>query len=302
MSSYLDQRDLLNGTIPVSPLTAEASARRYSRPVGSRGQGWLLVESPTPPPVETTEWLMECGVRVPELGKIKAGQYLVEDLGAEQLCSQPSLTAYQSLWRAWESFAHIPIPPRLENSSLTLDASLFANELEIFKSSWILGLRAGSLTQAEAHELETACISLAKEAAKGPLCVQHRDFHSRNILRINDGLAFLDHQDMRTGPLFYDLGSLLTDAYVDLSKEVISFLEERFEILGRRYRLSPEEASHRLHASSLQRVLKVLGTFGKLISEGREEYTEPEARARKHAIRLLGNSPFKVFSTWVLPQ
>ncbi len=293
---------LLNGEIPVAPLAAEASLRRYLRPLDPEPGGWLLVESPDPPPVETSEWLEERGVRVPRLGKVAEGRYLVEDLGDRLLAHAPTLDAYQTLWRAWESFAHTPLPSRLGNSALALDEGLFAEELALFKTCWVMDFRGIPLAPAEEAELDQACGNLAREAARGPGCVQHRDFHSRNVLLVEDGVALIDHQDLRRGPLFYDLSSLMTDAYTPLPEGVAGFLGERFEILGRRYRLGPEEASERLHASSLQRALKALGTFGRLLAGGRDEYAEPEARVRQHALSLLTHSPFHAFSSWVTPD
>ncbi len=302
MPDLADAEALLNGEIPVAPLAVEASLRRYLRPLESEPGGWLLVESPDPPPVETSEWLEERGVRVPRLGKVAEGRYLVEDLGDRLLAHAPTLGAYQALWRAWEAFAHTPLPSRLGNSALALDEALFVEELAIFKTSWVMDFRGNAWAPTEEAEFDQACGDLAREAARGPGCVQHRDFHSRNVLLVEDGVALIDHQDLRQGPLFYDLASLMTDAYTPLPEGVTEFLGERFKILGRRYRLGPEEASQRLHASSLQRALKALGTFGRLLVGGRDEYAEPEARVRQLALSLLQDSPFQAISSWVNPD
>ena len=48
--------------------------------------------------------------------------------------------------------------------------------------------------------------------------------------------------------------------------------------------------------------LKALGTFGRLLAGGRDEYAEPEARVRQLALSLLQGSPFQAISSWVNPD
>ena len=48
--------------------------------------------------------------------------------------------------------------------------------------------------------------------------LMHRDLQSRNIMLRNGAPFFIDYQSARTGPLEYDLASLVIDPYVDLSQ------------------------------------------------------------------------------------
>ncbi|MHC4823754.1 MAG: phosphotransferase [Planctomycetota bacterium] len=249
---------------------------------------WLLVLSPDVAPLPTTRFLEQRGVRVPQLGPTMSGAYLVEDLGDKHLVHEPSLLNYNQLLDQWQPFAFEPLPSEHPNTAFALDQDLFERELNMFQDRYLQAFRGRDVDELAARKVPEACTILAAQAARGPTCLQHRDFHSRNILVLEDGgLAWIDHQDLRRGPLFYDLASLYTDAYVDLSDQVYHRLRGEVEPLGLCFGLTPEAASERFQITALQRVLKALGTFGKLLVDGRSDYAEAESRARGMALALL---------------
>ncbi len=273
-------QDFVRGEIPVRELTAEASPRRYFRAT-QYGSPWLFVKSPQRAPVAITKWMASLGVRVPEIGAVAEGVYLVQDLGDVHLSHAPTLEHYIELMRTWGTFAFATLPSDLPNAKVALDAVLFERELAQFKEAYLEKFLSSELSMPEYFA------ALAQGAAKGPQALQHRDFHCRNVLFPDVGLTIIDHQDLRMGPLFYDLASLLTDAYLDLSDGVLSFLTQQIPQLGARFNLSAKEAQEHFQRVATQRVLKALGTFGWLLNQGRQEYAEAEVRARAHACRLL---------------
>jgi len=292
---------LFGRQVELQELTPEASARRYFRPqedVQVPGldesqitvKRWLLVTSPDAAPLATTQFLQHRGVRVPKLGPTCDGAYLIEDLGDRHLSDDPSLVHYNAILDAWQPFAFEPLPNKHPNRDFALDGELFHKELAMFISSYLEGFRG---RKDLAEQVHIDCAELAKIAAEGPSCLQHRDFHSRNFL-VPEGEEpiWIDHQDLRRGPLFYDLASLYTDAYVDLPDQVFSRLRTEVGLLGACFQLDGEEALERFHFSALQRVLKALGTFGKLLEQGREDYAEAEERARGFALGLLDITGF----------
>lgn len=292
---------LFGRDVELQELTPEAGARRYFRPVENlqvpgldeeqaKVKNWLLVTSPDPAPFATTLFLQQRGVRTPQLGPFCEGAYLVEDLGDRHLSDDPSLKNYNAILDAWQPFALDPLPPKHPNRRLALDQSLFERELTMFQEAYL-----GKYRELESipDEVQRDCMELAQLASKGPECLQHRDFHCRNFLLPQaEAPVWIDHQDLRRGPLFYDLASLYTDAYVDLSDQVFSRLRTEVGLLGACFQLDAEEAQERFHFSALQRVLKALGTFGKLLQEGREDYAEAEERARGMALALLDITSF----------
>ncbi|PCJ52778.1 MAG: hypothetical protein COA70_11375 [Planctomycetota bacterium] len=292
---------LFGREVELQELTPEAGARRYFRPVEdlavpgldekqSEVKKWLLVTSPDAAPFATTQFLQQRGVRTPQLGPICDGAYLVEDLGDRHLSDEPILIHYNAILDAWQPFAFEPLPAKHPNRDLALDEKLFQKELSIFISAYLEGFRGQEKVSEQVH---SDCDALAKIAAEGPSCLQHRDFHSRNFL-LPEGKEpiWIDHQDLRRGPLFYDIASLYTDAYVDLPDQVFSRLRTEVGLLGACFQLDGEEALERFHFTALQRVLKALGTFGRLLQEGREDYAEAEERARGFALSLLDITGF----------
>lgn len=298
--TYPPQAERLFGSaVELVELTPEASPRRYFRPQEAvtppgldaeqaKVAQWLLVLSEDAPPLATAHLLADRGVRVPLLGPSWEGAYLVEDLGDRHLWHDPSLEHYNQLLEGWQPFAFEPLDAEHPNAALALDEALFVRELTMFQERYLQAFRGGAAEGGVAQEIAATCLELAKAAAAGPSCLQHRDFHSRNILLPESGpLAWIDHQDLRRGPLFYDLASLYTDAYLDLPDQVYARLRAEVGPLGACFGLYLEEAQDRFHLSALQRVLKALGTFGNLLVNGREDYAEAEERARGFAIALL---------------
>ncbi|HJM39319.1 MAG TPA: phosphotransferase [Planctomycetota bacterium] len=267
------------------PLTPEASDRRYFRAADKAETDipWLRVETQTPPPCATAEWLTSAGVRTPRFGSAREGRYLVEDLGDIHLCHEPTPSHYEKVLRLRAKFAPHSLPTEHPNASLALDEDLFLREL--------------ALSSKHGRAPEPLCAALAHEAAKGPRQIQHRDFHSRNILLLKKDdsvgeatpteLALIDHQDLRTGPLFYDLASLWTDAYVDYSDAVRALLLEECFHVGEKAHLDPTQSAHFFLVTALQRIVKALGTFGRLLEAGRGDYRGPETRAFQRVQALL---------------
>ena len=283
-----DTHELLRGDLALQELTPEASSRRYYRPEDPALRGWLLVRSDAPPPRATTEWLLEIGVPVPAIGEEVPGAYLVEDFGDRHLAHDPLVEHYRLLLAVADRFATRTLPGGHPNRRLALDAELFGRELALFQDAY---LRAWLHLPDDAGR-RMLCRALAAEAAAGPQRLQHRDLHSRNVLLpAQGGIVILDHQDVRKGPCFYDLASLATDAYVDLPGEVQELLARERVRLGASAGLTPREAGRRYRCTALQRVLKALGTFGRLLLEGREDYRPAERRARRHAAALLDALP-----------
>ena len=287
MTTSTTERAWLRGQYDSVELTPEASARRYARGLHPDTAGWLRVHSDSPPPREITEFLLELGVRVPRLGLSMDTVYLVEDLGDLHLEHQPIPAHYAALLGVHRRYFLAELPSGHPNRALALDVLLFRRELRMFATSSLATRLAPQLDEASSQEILTALDALAAMAAEGPQALQHRDLHARNVLIHEGQLVLIDHQDMRRGPLFYDLASLMTDAYVDLDADVRAVLEAERIQLGEIAGLDARACANQYQRTALQRVLKALGTFGKLIGEGRDSYRQAEQRALRHARALL---------------
>jgi aminoglycoside/choline kinase family phosphotransferase/dTDP-glucose pyrophosphorylase len=91
----------------------------------------------------------------------------------------------------------------------------------------------------------------------------HRDFQSRNIM-IQDGRHYLiDFQGARTGPIQYDLASLLIDPYAGLNQD----LQQRLllyatEQVAERLKSDPDQFIKGYRYCAVTRNLQMLGAFG----------------------------------------
>ena len=79
---------------------------------------------------------------------------------------------------------------------------------------WFLGRHLG-LAAGVKPMLQATFEFLISEALAQPAVFVHRDYHSRNLMRVPQGNpGVIDFQDALRGPIGYDLVSLLKDCYI----------------------------------------------------------------------------------------
>ena len=113
--------------------------------------------------------------------------------------------------------------------------------------------------------------------------LMHRDFQSRNIMIKNSNLYVIDFQGARTGPLQYDLASLLIDPYVDLPPDIQSrLLAYCLKKLTGQMTVTAAEFRRCYRYCCLTRNLQMLGAFGFLTCVKQkphfEKYIPPAVR------------------------
>lgn len=92
----------------------------------------------------------------------------------------------------------------------------------------------------------------------------HRDYHSRNLMVLDNELGILDFQDALLGPPEYDLASLLRDSYVDLEERFVYecldyYIEKAKELHGVNF--DGADFIAKFDFASIQRNLKAAGRF-----------------------------------------
>ena len=104
----------------------------------------------------------------------------------------------------------------------------------------------------------------------------HRDFQSRNIMVKGEKIYFIDFQGGRIGPLQYDLASLLTDPYVNLSPDVQeTLLDYGIAALAKIMPVDRQKFLSSYNACALARMLQSLGAFGHLTKVKHKPFFEP---------------------------
>jgi hypothetical protein len=162
------------------------------------------------------------------------------------------------------------------------------------------------LAEAERTLLGVTFEFIITEALAQPNVLVHRDYHSRNLMRLeqrNPGV--IDFQDALIGPCGYDLVSLLKDCYIEWPRA-------RVEAWVRAYRAQLIAAGGDGGSSEavflrwfdligLQRHIKVLGIFARLwYRDGKSGYLGDLARTLCYVREAArGFEELREFSLWV---
>jgi aminoglycoside/choline kinase family phosphotransferase len=162
-----------------------------------------------------------------------------------------------------------------------------------------------SLGAAERGMLDRLFEFLVQEALSQPTVFVHRDYHSRNLLLTTDNNpGVLDFQDAVTGPVTYDLVSLLKDCYIAWPplRARAWALQHRERLLGAGLAAGEDEAQfiRWFDLVGLQRHIKVLGIFSRLYHrDGKSQYLSDLPRVLDYTRAAAGafaqTAPFADF-------
>jgi aminoglycoside/choline kinase family phosphotransferase len=263
----------------IAPASTDASFRRYFRITPRapwRGHATLIaMDAPPPmedcrPYVHVARLLAAAGVHAPEVlaADPERGFLLLSDLGTRTYLagldadSAPRLysDAIDALIR-WQTATHAGALP-------SYDEALLARELALFPD-WYVGRHLDrKLSPDQAQTLAQAFRQVLDNNLAQPQVFVHRDYHSRNLMVSDPNPGVLDFQDAVTGPITYDLVSLLRDAYIAWDEEQQIDWAVRYWERARKAGLpvgSDFGAFWRdFEWMGVQRQLKVLGIFARL--------------------------------------
>lgn len=158
------------------------------------------------------------------------------------------------------------------------DQQRLQSEMDLF-AEWFVGRLLGTVVENEQRSMLDELFKLLIDSAlQQPQVVVHRDYHSRNLMLLDDGsLGVIDFQDAVVGPVTYDLVSLLKDCYLRLPTEQVvdralgfkQQLEQRFD-MGQ---IDDQQFLRWFDLIGLQRHIKVLGIFARLsLRDGKHGY------------------------------
>ncbi len=163
-----------------------------------------------------------------------------------------------------------------------------------------------ALDASERALLETSFGQLARAALEQPVVFVHRDYHSRNLMRLvarNPGIV--DFQDALAGPIGYDLVSLLKDCYIDWPRaRVEAWVQSHRAALQAEGAVSGADAQQFLRwfdLIGLQRHIKVLGIFARLwFRDGKPGYLEDLPRTLQYACETAAlYAELREFADWL---
>ncbi|KTC87091.1 aminoglycoside phosphotransferase family protein [Legionella brunensis] len=271
------EKTLAPAPFSISPLAGDASFRRYFR-LHLNGTTRVIMDAPPDkeamePFLTVNEILSSLEVHCPKVHALdKAlGFAILEDFGDELLLKHLSpKTANKLYGAAMNIIMRMQYCPPASTAKLPpFDKQFMLQELNTFKE-WFLHTYLKIQLNAEEETLLTDTFAwLTDKISQQPQVLIHRDYHSRNIMLLNETdeiqLGIIDFQDAMIGPFTYDLVSLLKDCYIQWPREqVMEWLStfHKQSSLAKEWLL--DNFIYAFDLCGLQRHLKVLGVFSRL--------------------------------------
>jgi len=214
------------------------------------------------------------------------GWMLLQDLGEHTLAElgdRPwrELAAYfESAAALAARIAALPLDV-VRDLNPPLDGALMLRELAQTRQLFLEP--QGLLPPVEGTPLDIALADLCGELAADPPVPCHRDYMARNLVPEDaDGVAVLDHQDLRLGPPAYDLASLLNDTLFPPRGLERRLVDAAF----------PTAAGQlRYHRAAAQRTLKAVGTYAAFARRGSSRHLPLIAPTLRRFLRHFASVP-----------
>lgn len=279
---------------PLSMVSGDASFRRYFR-ASWQGHSYIAVDAP-PQHENSSAFIRVCrmlrtsGVQAPEIfaSDLKRGFLLLEDFGDSQLLptlsrfksdgeSQRAGAIYQSALQILLLIQRSPEKERLD----PYDRDQLRSEMQLFTDWFCKAFLQLELSDSEHAVIEQAMHFLEEAALSQPTVMVHRDFHSRNLMLLDDSavpaLGVIDFQDAVHGPYSYDVVSLLRDCYLRWEPETVNRWALTYWQAARAEGLladvSEAQFLRDFDLMGLQRHLKVMGIFCRLsLRDNKSQY------------------------------
>lgn len=264
-------------------LIGDTSGRRYFR-LRHSGQSMIVMDAPPPqencyPFVAISKALQELGLLTPSIfqADLQQGFLLLTDFGdATYLNTLNEHNADQLYHQALDKLA---VMQACKHTVPPFTMEWMQNEW-VWHKEWFLQKLLGLSLESVEKQLDHCYDRLVASAVEQPQVFMHRDFHSANLMVLNQNVGILDFQDAFRGPLTYDVVSLLRDCYIawpssQVQTWALSYLK--------RLNLYADEATFLrwFDYMGIQRHLKALMTFA------RKKVRDQQPRYLQHVPRTL---------------
>ncbi len=310
LSGLLPSLGVASGAVDaLETVCGDASARRYFR-LREGQRSWIAVDSPPEqvpcePFIAIAESWRRAGLRVPQIHAANAAQgyMLLQDFGSSLMLDRLTEQSVEPLYRqAVAELRRLQGAGDIAGYALPhYDGAFFQRELALFPQWFLQGLLQLELSAAEWQLLrQTDALLIASALAQPKVCV-HRDYHSRNLMVLEDGLGVIDLQDAVIGPVTYDLVSLLRDCYIRWPQARTAAWREQFRQQLGLTEVGPAQFARWFDLMGMQRHLKCLGIFARLkLRDNKPGYIKELPRVLGYVVEVAhGYAELAAFAAWL---
>jgi aminoglycoside/choline kinase family phosphotransferase len=253
----------------LQPIDGDAGSRQYFR-IEASTPGYLLMVDPDTRQLQQyihcLRTFQQHQAHVPTLYgyNVAHGLLLQSDFGdqllAKAITQTPIVPLYQ---RCIDNLALLQrMPP---DHWAPFDIPRLRGEVDLAAQWYVATHTQQHLSPAKQHRLDQLMQQLCQAVATVPQTVVHRDYHSRNLFILQEGVGMIDFQDAVYGPFLYDLVSLLRDYYHVLPDATVQQLcHYYFQHLNPVPGYTEGDLMRAFHTVALQRHYKCLGIFSRL--------------------------------------
>ena len=295
-------------------LAGDASFRRYDR-VEKNGRHAVVMDAPPPqedvrPFVNIARHLHARGFSVPEVlaEDPEAGLLLLEDLGDDTYTRLLLAGVDETMLYGNAVDALIALHKRPARDAVPPGVIPYGKERLLEEAgrihSWHLRLvGAEALPVRDVVEFEAIWNDLLPIAWQVPTSLILFDYHVDNLMLLKDragmqACGILDFQDAISGPITYDLMSLLEDARRDVSTPCVDLMKQRY--LAAFPEIDPDAFARSWAVMAAQRHLRVIGTFARLkLRDNKPLYLQHMPRLWRYMDRCLAAPHLHPLRDWI---
>jgi N-acetylmuramate 1-kinase len=288
------ENDLLLTINSCEPASSDASFRRYFR-ITLPEQQLIVMDAPPDKEnigqfISVAELLRLSDVNVPLIYQqnLDDGFLVLEDFGSHSFLDKLNPGNATELYgSALDSLLKLQTNFDINECALPpYDEALLQKELGIFEE-WFINQALDMEIPASAWN--TVRNILVTSALEQPLTCVHRDYHSRNLMVLdNNSIGVIDFQDAVIGPVTYDLVSLLRDCYIAWPQDQIEqWTAQHYQKLKQAGIITCDLPvfTRWFDLMGMQRHLKAIGIFSRLhLRDGKPGYLNDIPRTLNYVI------------------
>lgn len=251
--------------------SADASFRRYFRVRlnNSQPQSYIVMDAPPDkedcaPFIKIARLLENAGVHAPHIHQYDAAQgfMLLSDLGNRAYLDQLNPDSVDMLYG--DAISAIIRMQKISAELPAYNEKILRTEMSLFNDWYLARHFQLELSPAQQRVLDNTLKLLVDNALQQPQVFVHRDYHSRNLMLIDENNpGVIDFQDAVIGAASYDLVSLIKDCYISWPRhKQLQWIKQY--LAQTTLQIETDAFVKQLDLMGLQRHIKVCGIFARL--------------------------------------